>query len=60
MLVEAINYIITMFSSIVTWVFTLELVSDPKITVGHLFLGFATLALVILLIFKPILDRSDK
>ena len=60
MLIDAFNFIITMFSSIVMWVFSLELMSEPRITVGHLILAFAILGLVILLIFRPILDRSDK
>ena len=58
MLVDALNFFISLFSSIVSWVFTLELVSDPTITVGHILIGFATLGLVILLIFKPILDKE--
>lgn len=59
MLVEAFKYFIHMLSTCITWVFNLQLIENPSITFGQFLLGFAILGLVILLIFKPLLDRRD-
>lgn len=49
-----------MLSTCITWVFNLQLIENPSITLGKFLIGCAILGLVILLIFKPILERSDK
>lgn len=54
MLIDAFKFFIHNLSTIITFVFNLQIIENPSITFGQFILGFVLLGLVILLIFKPI------